>query len=123
MHSYRHSTPLLPHPTPAEKAHTERVGEVTCHGPGQVVAHPIFRLSAPPDPRDLHVYVWNQKAVALEGAAEWDILGDRQEIEGRKSDEGKRNTGWRGAIAWASAGGTPPVSPREDAAPRPPPSP
>lgn len=66
-------------PPPAEVVRTERGGEVTYHGPGQVVAYPIFRLSAPPHTRDLHVYVRNLEAVVLAAAAEWGITGGRKE--------------------------------------------
>ncbi len=55
----------------------ERGGEATWHGPGQVVAYPIFYL--PPQRRDLHRYLRDLEEVVLRSLAEVQIEGRREE--------------------------------------------
>ena len=63
----------------------ERGGDVTWHGPGQLVAYPIVAL--PPDGRDLHKHMWKLEEAAIRTCAESGLLAERDE----------RNTG-----AWVS---------------------
>jgi lipoyl(octanoyl) transferase len=60
----------------------ERGGDVTYHGPGQLVGYPIFLLR--PQERDLHVYLRNLEETLLR------TLGDFGIAAGR-------NPGWTGA--------------------------
>lgn len=53
----------------------ERGGEATFHGPGQVVAYPIFAL--PEGKRDLHRYLRDLEEVVLGVLAEFEIEGRR----------------------------------------------
>lgn len=62
----------------------ERGGDVTYHGPGQLIAYPIFLL--PEGQRDLHQYLRNLEAVIIRTLAEFGI-------------QGERNPGWTGV--WA----------------------
>lgn len=55
----------------------ERGGEATYHGPGQVVAYPIFLL--PEDRRDLHRFLRDLEEVVLRVLAELEIEGRREE--------------------------------------------
>ena len=59
----------------------ERGGDVTYHGPGQLVGYPIFLLR--PDERDLHQYLRNLEEALLRTVADFGIAGDR-------------NPGWTG---------------------------
>lgn len=54
----------------------ERGGEATYHGPGQVVAYPIYAL--PEGRRDLHRYLRDLEEVLLRTLAEVDIVGRRE---------------------------------------------
>ena len=58
-----------------EVVQTERGGRATYHGPGQLVAYPILKLSDD----DLHGYLWRLEQVVLELLAEWDIAAERVE--------------------------------------------
>lgn len=60
----------------------ERGGDVTYHGPGQLIAYPIFLL--PEAQRDLHRYLRNLEEVILRTLADFGL-------------EGIRNPGWTGA--------------------------
>ena len=60
----------------------ERGGDVTYHGPGQLVGYPIFLLR--PEERDLHRYLRNMEECLLRTVADFGIAGER-------------NPGWTGA--------------------------
>jgi len=60
----------------------ERGGDVTYHGPGQLIAYPIFLL--PEGQRDLHRYLRNLEEVIRRTLADFGL-------------EGTRNPGWTGA--------------------------
>ena len=62
----------------------ERGGDVTYHGPGQLVGYPIFLLR--PDERDLHQYLRNLEESLIRGIAPFGVAGTR-------------NPGWTGV--WA----------------------
>jgi lipoate-protein ligase B len=59
----------------------ERGGDVTYHGPGQLVGYPILKLDA--DERDLHVYLRNLEEALIGVCADVGL-------------EGRRNPGWTG---------------------------
>lgn len=67
----------------------ERGGDVTYHGPGQLVAYPIFLLRE--NERDLHAYLRNLEETLIRTAADFGVSAGR-------------NPGWTGA--WTT--GTPP---------------
>jgi lipoyl(octanoyl) transferase len=58
--------PLLP---------VERGGNVTYHGPGQLVVYPIFHLS--PEQRDLHRYLRDLESVIILTLADFGVEGHR----------------------------------------------
>jgi lipoyl(octanoyl) transferase len=60
----------------------ERGGDVTYHGPGQLVGYPIFLLRQ--EERDLHLYLRNMEECLLRTVADFGIAGER-------------NPGWTGA--------------------------
>jgi lipoyl(octanoyl) transferase len=68
----------------------ERGGDVTYHGPGQLVGYPILLLR-PPE-RDLHVYLRNLEETLLRTVADFGITGGR-------------NPGWTGAWTVPKDGG------------------
>jgi lipoyl(octanoyl) transferase len=54
----------------------ERGGDVTYHGPGQLVGYPIFLLRD--GERDLHVYLRNLEEALIRALARWQIAGERK---------------------------------------------
>ncbi len=54
----------------------ERGGDATFHGPGQIVAYPVFEL--PPGKRDLHRYLRDLEQVVMEVLAEVEVVGERK---------------------------------------------
>ena len=66
----------------------ERGGDVTYHGPGQLVGYPIFLLRQ--EERDLHVYLRNLEEALIRAIRRFGITGERKE-------------GWTGV--WTTGGG------------------
>ncbi|MGE0867305.1 MAG: lipoyl(octanoyl) transferase LipB [Kofleriaceae bacterium] len=54
----------------------ERGGDVTYHGPGQIVAYPIVLLDG--DERDLHKYLRNLEQAVIDTCATFGIIADRE---------------------------------------------
>lgn len=54
----------------------ERGGDVTYHGPGQLVAYPIILLRD--DERDLHRYLRNLEEAVIQTVAAWGLAADRE---------------------------------------------
>ena len=57
---------------------TDRGGDVTYHGPGQLVAYPIFKLEE--RGRDLHRYLRDLEESVILTAAHFDVTGGRNPI-------------------------------------------
>ncbi|WP_373532637.1 lipoyl(octanoyl) transferase LipB [Vampirovibrio sp.] len=68
----------------------ERGGDVTYHGPGQLIAYPIFHL--PVGQRDLHQYLRNLETLIILTLQDFGITG-------------QRNPGWTGVWVEAPEGG------------------
>lgn len=68
----------------------ERGGDVTYHGPGQLIAYPIFLL--PEGQRDLHQYLRTLEEAIIQTLGEFGL-------------EGHRNPGWTGAWVKAAPSG------------------
>jgi len=80
-------------PGDIEVVEVERGGDVTFHGPGQLVAYPIVAL--PEGRRDLHRHLWNLEEAAIRTCREFDLMATRDE----------RNTGaWVGGRKICSVG-------------------
>ncbi|HVY37163.1 MAG TPA: lipoyl(octanoyl) transferase LipB [Polyangia bacterium] len=54
----------------------ERGGDVTYHGPGQLVGYPIFQLRE--EERDLHRYLRNLEEALIQAIARFGLAGDRK---------------------------------------------
>ena len=74
-----HSTEanLRTNPPPFELYRTERGGEVTYHGPGQLVLYPILDLRG--YRQDVHWYMRSLEEVALRTLASYGLPGERME--------------------------------------------
>ena len=58
----------------AELIRIDRGGDITFHGPGQIVAYPIVELK---DPLDLRRYVRTLEAAIIDTAAAFGVAGER----------------------------------------------
>ena len=58
----------------------ERGGEVTYHGPGQLVCYPLLDLTNDPYKQDLHWYLHSIEEVIIQTLQEYDIQGVRDDI-------------------------------------------
>ncbi|MBW4698045.1 MAG: lipoyl(octanoyl) transferase LipB [Aphanocapsa lilacina HA4352-LM1] len=67
---------VLVDPASIELYRTERGGEVTYHGPGQLVGYPILDLSG--HRRDLHWYLRTLEQVLIEALADFGVQGTRE---------------------------------------------
>ena len=54
---------------------TDRGGDITYHGPGQLVAYPILSLAE--HGKDIHQYVWNLQEVVIRTLADFSISAGR----------------------------------------------
>ncbi len=56
---------------------TDRGGDITYHGPGQLVGYPILNLNGTPHQPDLHRYLRNIEEVLIRTLADFDVAADR----------------------------------------------
>ena len=77
-------------PEGVDVVEVERGGDVTFHGPGQLVGYPIFDLRGPPYRQDLHWYLRTLEDALIAALAELGIPAERK-------------TGYTGV--WTGAGG------------------
>ena len=77
-------------PEGVDVVEVERGGDVTFHGPGQLVGYPIFGLHGPPYRQDLHWYLRTLEDALIAALAELGIPAERK-------------TGYTGV--WTGAGG------------------
>ena len=66
----------------------ERGGDVTYHGPGQLVGYPIFLLRDAE--RDLHVYLRNLEEALIRALARFGLVGDAQAGLDRRVERRRR---------------------------------
>jgi lipoyl(octanoyl) transferase len=59
---------------------TDRGGQVTYHGPGQLVGYPIVSLKALAEPDDVHAYVRRMERVMIGALGDWGVAA--QTIDG-----------------------------------------
>jgi lipoyl(octanoyl) transferase len=60
-----------------EVVETDRGGDVTYHGPGQLVGYPIMDLKAPPHSPDLHRYLRQLEELLIRALAEFEVPAGR----------------------------------------------
>lgn len=60
-----------------EVVETDRGGDVTYHGPGQLVGYPILNLNAPPHRPDLHRYFRQMEEALIRALQGFGIAGER----------------------------------------------
>ena len=58
----------------------ERGGEVTFHGPGQIVCYPLLDLTRNPFKKDLHWYLRSVEEVIIRVLSKYEIVGTRDDI-------------------------------------------
>jgi lipoate-protein ligase B len=56
---------------------TDRGGDITYHGPGQLVGYPILNLREPPHTPDLHAYLRRIEACLIAALARYGLAADR----------------------------------------------
>jgi lipoate-protein ligase B len=56
---------------------SDRGGDITYHGDGQLVGYPILNLREPPHNGDLHQYLRNLEEVLIQTLKTWDIHAER----------------------------------------------
>ena len=74
------ASPTVLAPNGAPIYRVERGGEVTWHGPGQLVVYPLLDLKRPPLESDLHWFLRQVEEVIIATLQEYDIEGVRDEI-------------------------------------------
>ena len=72
----RGATPRQPMASSIEVVAVERGGDATFHGPGQIVAYPVFEL--PEGKRDLHRFLRDLEQVVVDVLAEVEVAGARK---------------------------------------------
>lgn len=56
---------------------SDRGGDITYHGPGQLVGYPIFNLQEPPHTPDLHLYLRHIEEALILALSKFGIVADR----------------------------------------------